>query len=295
MSLNFNPFRTQLQQVLQLLVLSQPLNSIGLQALWPEETTTNPLPTFNPIQLPQSDFANSLIGLLLLEQLLESVNTPQTKTNLSKVDNSSPANTTAVKPAPKKKALILIEGDSMSDVGFAGAKSYPKKLEAKLGNKVDFSFRARSGEQVSKQMLAEASTNAKLFDGDRKDNIVVLWGGTNDIYFGETANTAFDGLKKTAQTYKDEGFKVLVLTAAQNGYGANRDHTRKTFNDLIRNAQQPPWDEIVDIAKMPEFSDENDAVSNNRKYYADTVHLTETGNQLVSNEVEKAIQKLIDI
>lgn len=187
---------------------------------------------------------------------------------------------------------VIIEGDSLSTSN-GGSFTYADQLARRMNGQADFVFKATSGDRLAGGIGNDAAANANGFDPSRRDNVVVLWGGTNDLHGGASGQQTYDKLVQAAQKYKYKGFKVVVLTSIQ--LGANHtgeDDQRRIFNDRIR--QGGPWDAVVDVASMPEFSDTNDAAAANRQYYAaDGVHLTGAGYGLISQKVEQTLQRLL--
>ena len=205
-------------------------------------------------------------------------------------------NASATKPAGQGngKANVLIEGDSLSTFT-GGGYSYADQISKKLGGSANFTQLAKGGDMVAGGISKDAAANANKFDPNAKDNVVVLWGGTNDLFSDRSAKETYDKLAKTAQTYKDKGFKVVVLTSVQFGgpkNSAKQDQERRSYNDLIR-ANNGPWDSVVDVASLPQFSDKDDSVTNNHSIYAgDGVHLTQQGYGLISDQVQQALKAM---
>jgi lysophospholipase L1-like esterase len=190
-------------------------------------------------------------------------NTPVTETPTGTTPPVSASSSMAPLPAPTGtgtgKPQILIEGDSLSTV--AGG-SYADRMNKALKDKADVIQLAKGGDSI-KGILGQDIPQADLV--------------------------------KKAEAFKAKGWRVVVLTSAQFGGKKNsaaQDEQRRQFNDLIRNAG--PWDSLVDVASLPEFSDKDDAVTSNRKYYSgDGVHLTGEGYKLIFDQVMAAIQSVV--
>lgn len=204
-------------------------------------------------------------------------------------------------PTSSKKPLVVIEGDSLS-TSTGGSYSYADQLGKSASERYNFSFQATGGDQIGRQIKGDIDTVNGLYDAENKDNVVVLWGGTNDLHSGKSAEETFKNLQETAQSYKDKGFKVVVLTSIQldgKNDSTAEDTERKKFNDLIRNSKNgnnAPWASIVDVASLPEFSDTNNGVGDSGPYYSsDGVHLTQKGYKLISEQVDQALQALLGV
>ncbi len=192
------------------------------------------------------------------------------------------------------KPQVIIEGDSLSTGTGSGSFTYADQLAKKMGGQADFVFKATSGDRLGGGIGRDAASNANAFDNSRRDNVVVLWGGTNDLHGGASGADTYNKLVQTAQAYKDKGFKVVVLTSIQLGENHTaEDEQRLDFNNRIRNGGGP-WDSVVDVASLPQFSDRNDAAAGNRQYYAgDGTHLTAAGYGLIADQVQQALNRLL--
>lgn len=120
---------------------------------------------------------------------------------------------------------------------------------------------------------------------------------TNDLFSGASGEDTYNHLSETAQAYKDQGYKVLVLTNIQAGGSGNeaaRDEERQDLNNRIRSGG--PWDGVVDVAALPEFSDSDNSVTSNRNIYAgDGIHLAAGGYSLIADHVEAALNNLLGL
>lgn len=201
-------------------------------------------------------------------------------------------------PNSDKKPRVIIEGDSLS-TKVGDSFSYADQLNNSAGGRYDFAFEATGGDMLRHHIKNDVNGINAMHDSSRQDNVVVLWGGTNDLQSGFKADYTYEQLKDRAQKYRDQGFKVVVLTSIQlDGKlnSAEKDAERKKFNDLIRNDANAPWAKVVDVASMPEFSDTHDGVSKiGGNYSSDGIHLTQKGYGLISAEVDKALQQLLGV
>jgi len=202
-------------------------------------------------------------------------------------------------PSSESKANVVFDGDSL----MTGVEA-----NTSLGKTYTVHKQAHSGDHLATQIKAGVSNVLAKYDPNSQDNVVVLWGGTNDLVGGASSSTMFANLKAIAQQYKDKGFKVVILTNIQSGppisdeEGAGLadiaiDKKRQAFNKAIREAKDPPWDMVIDVAAMPEFSDKDNAVTNNKNYYEkgnNPIHLTGKGYQLIANKVDEGVRQLLE-
>lgn len=170
---------------------------------------------------------------------------------------------------------VVLEGDSLT-VGYG-----PRFQIMMDGEKTNVNNDAVSDETVV-QMLTQVPELSRKYKSDAKDNIMVLWAGTNDLCWGEGGDPvkAFNHLKDLAGAYSRQGFKVMVLTL-----GYTRPSTMSqanAYNALVKSAKGP-WDAVLDLTRIPTLEGllENDMV-----------HYTPVGYQKIADEVEKSLIKL---
>jgi lysophospholipase L1-like esterase len=193
---------------------------------------------------------------------------------------------------PNAKANIVLEGDSLTDTRQAGA--YSHHMAGLFPNKnATFHYRGKGGDQLRAGIKNDVAGNNSLFDKNSPNNVMVLWGGTNDLYYGASAEDSYKQLTSLVDQYKAKDWKVVVLTSIQRTGSAKEDAERQAFNRKLRQ-DGGNWDSLVDVAHLPEFSDTTNGVENNKAIYIDGVHLTRQGSKLIADKVQRAIQNVLD-
>lgn len=167
---------------------------------------------------------------------------------------------------------LVLEGDSLT-VGYG-----PWFQDMMNGEVINVSNDAISGETIQ-QMQTQVPELSRKYNPDAKDNLMVLWAGTNDLCWEEGGNPikAFENLENLASQYSKQGFKVMVLTL---GYTRPRTMPQaNAYNALIK-AAKGPWDAVLDVTQIPgiEAHLENDMV-----------HYTPSGYKKIADEVEKSL------
>ena len=110
---------------------------------------------------------------------------------------------------------VIFEGDSrtgsISSPALSNNSRYPKQVLIGLGS-------GWSGVVVSEANETVASMIPQFIDeihpyrnSNLVKDVIVLFAGTNDIAGGDSAATLFSNIKTLAQSYKNDGFKVIIV------------------------------------------------------------------------------------
>jgi lysophospholipase L1-like esterase len=204
----------------------------------------------------------------------------------------------AIPPVPivASDLNILFEGDSMT-VGFnaAGGFSYPAQLLRLLPRLYPSRRKnvATNGHTLT-QMTAEQATTDLEYDGTKAMNIMVLWGGTNDMADAiVTGTTCHTRLNTYCTSRKTTGWKIVVLTClprSAGGESAGFETERQSYNTLIRSNYASYAHALADVAAISSLGDAG--VEANAINFADRLHLTAAGHSLVAKVVRDAIATL---
>lgn len=186
---------------------------------------------------------------------------------------------------------IVYVGDSLT-LGLDGTFPYNHYITLPTYNGI-----ALNGTNVGisgwtlQQMYASAPIDVNpLFNSRAGLNVLVIWGGTNDISVsGQSPQQAFANLQAFAQRQRQLGWKVIVATMiARSGF-----NTQKTaLDNLIRQNWTQFADGLSDVAANFNLGDDN-ATTNLTYYQPDGTHLTDTGYALVGSIMQTAIEKLV--
>ncbi|MEI7425019.1 MAG: GDSL-type esterase/lipase family protein, partial [Candidatus Staskawiczbacteria bacterium] len=175
-----------------------------------------------------------------------------------------------ITPPPSISTLpsLIFDGDSLtSGNGADGGYDYPSQVQRQYnGITTVKNFGVPS--QTLQAMLTTALTRIDPeYQASRPENILTIWGGTNDLYFGsgnesDITNT-YNNLVSYVNDRKTIGYKVIVNTILpRSGYATPDTYFeahRQAYNTLIRNNWKTFADAIADVAsdsRIGDFGDE---------------------------------------
>lgn len=179
---------------------------------------------------------------------------------------------------------------------------YPSQVAALLGAPLDWRNVAIGGTDVS-QMISRAATRVDPLyrtAPQTKPQIVILWGGTNNL---SNATTTYNNIKSYCTARQTVGWKCVILTIlprTQAGISPSFETLRQSVNASLRadfptaTGESNIWtgasyaDYLVDIGSDSTIGDTGDEL--NTTYYLDKVHLTSAGYAIIADYVKKAIQ-----
>lgn len=205
-------------------------------------------------------------------------------------------------PSPAKRAICagnsLVVGQSLDST----AVPFPTTLATILGpgyEVLDTGIGGQTGAQILSGFTAQIGSH---YDAS-KSNILILWEGTNDLYFGATASQASANLVAISQAWKaiDPSNKTYVLTVLPRGNfpgtstipGAPAaqvtafETARQALNALIR-GDATHFDKVVDVAADVRIG--NFGANLHPAYYdGSSVHLDAAGYLLVAKRAAASI------
>lgn len=193
-------------------------------------------------------------------------------------------------PAPAKR--IIFDGDSLT-VGFGntGGGSYPVQLLTALG----FSGYSPRNFGVSGQTLAQMETGAvaevdSQYDPSRGINVLVVWGGTNDIILGADAATVQSRLVTYCNNRRAAGWYVIVCDIiARGNFSAPQNAIKDAVNAYIAANYSAFANAYVPLSARAELSNP----LNTSYYSADTIHLIDNGYGVVAATILPFVQAVI--
>lgn len=189
--------------------------------------------------------------------------------------------------------VVVCDGDSLTR-GFAATAGYeyPTVLAAALGSDWEirnFGVDSQTLNAMSSDAVANNDTPFATTLGTRK-NVLVAWGGTNDLYYGDSAATAISDFETYCAARKAAGFKVVACTIidrTESG-GSWTAADAATFNASVRANYATYADALCDLAADPRLDDYTDSTY----YQADGTHLKDAGYAAVAELVEAAVNSL---
>ena len=186
--------------------------------------------------------------------------------------------------------LIILEGDSLTVGGQAGATPYPKTLARNLPWEIDQRTIAASGEKLS-QMITDyaAQAEARYRPASAHRNVLVILGGTNDIQ-NESVATAYSRLQTYWALARATGYWVVAVTLpAGNPSGSVNPYNsyRNSLNTLIL-SDPSLYDAIARPDLNPNIGQDGDE-ANGTYFNADQLHLTTAGYTELATEVRAAL------
>jgi lysophospholipase L1-like esterase len=195
--------------------------------------------------------------------------------------------------APDAQTQVVFDGNSLTaGHGASPGKSYPEQVQLLLPRGYSV-INVGVPAQTTSHMMADAATHVDALIQSSARNILVAWEATNDLYFGASADDAYQRLGHYCRDRRNAGFRVIVLTLlprSEQGTPDDFETSREAVNQRIR-ADWPTFaDAIVDVAAIPELGRAGDEL--NPRYYADRVHLTDAGYAIIARSVAKAIREL---
>jgi hypothetical protein len=120
-------------------------------------------------------------------------------------------------------------------------------------------------------MLANAPANIDRLYVTGQKNVVVIWGGTNDFFFGTSVSTVYADMTSYVAARHAVGWKVIVPTMLSR---AGEETQKNSYNALIL-ANSAGADGIADFTGTPLGCD---GCSTNATWFnSDKLHPTEAG------------------
>lgn len=190
---------------------------------------------------------------------------------------------------------VICDGDSMTyGLGVAVGSTYPQQLEGLLGADWAVGDSGANSDTVA-DMSGDAATEVDAFydaSAYGADNWCVLFGGTNDLYFGASAATTESRIQTYCEDRQAVGFKVVVCTVlprSDAGTPAGFEADRQAVNTWLRANYESFADALADLAADTRIGDAGDE-EDTTYYQADLVHPNATGAGVIAQIVYDAIQ-----
>jgi lysophospholipase L1-like esterase len=204
---------------------------------------------------------------------------------------------------PQKKTKVIFFGDSITQAGVSPG-GYIKRIDSmatkeNLGNQYEFIGAGIGGNKVYDLYL-------RLEDDvlNRNPDVVIIYIGVNDVWHKQSSGTGTDPDKfekfytAIINKLKAKNSKIILCTPAAIGertdFSNQQDGDLNRYSGIIRNLAKSNNLPLVDLRQS--FLDYNKLNNPENKELGilttDRVHLNAKGNQLVADEMWKAIKSL---
>ena len=185
---------------------------------------------------------------------------------------------------------VIYLGDSLT-LGYGAEHPYSRDIVLTdwCGQKVSSTNLGISGLKIS-DMYHNSDINLNiLYNFDSALNIVVIWGGTNDIADGVSVLQTYSYLREFCQYERRLGFRVFVMTMISR---TGLEKQKNQFNDLIRNDWKKFSDGIIDVAANASIGADG-ACSDKAYFNEDGIHLNDAGYAVVCLIAQNALNNFI--
>lgn len=197
---------------------------------------------------------------------------------------------------------VIFFGDSITQAG-VNPGGYVKRIDsmARLQGKMNYDF---VGAGIGGNKIYDLYLRMEDDVLAKNPNVVVIYIGVNDVWHKASSGTGTDA-DKFAKFYqavidkiKAKNAKIILCTPAVIGEkvdGSNQqDGDLTEYSKIIRGLAQKNSLPLVDLRKaFLDYNNKNNKDNKDRGILTtDRVHLNAIGNQLVADEIWKAIQAL---
>jgi lysophospholipase L1-like esterase len=201
----------------------------------------------------------------------------------------------AIDSASLSTGFFIAEGDSIT-AGYEMpvADSWPSQMLSSLGGAGSNWYHqnlAVSGEKLTDMITDGATEVDEKWIQHRLRNILIVFGGTNDIVNGATGTEAYELLVTycLARRAAYPLVKIIVCTMLPRiQFDATMETYRETFNTNVRNNFASFSDKVADVAADSRLDDYSDTTY----YNVDGIHTNAAGNLVIADLVEAKLVTL---
>lgn len=192
--------------------------------------------------------------------------------------------------------VVWCEGDSLTfGQGSSGGLTYPVQLQTLLGTGYAVNNLGASTETLSDMITQQASLFPKLYSFHVK-RVVIIFGGTNDIFFGANGQTAYSRLVTYCNNVRALLNRPYLITASMIARGednipAGFEDNRQDFNSRLRAGWSGLVDAFYDVASDVRLGAPT-AYNNTTYFDADKTHLNNAGYALLAQGFYLALQRI---
>jgi isoamyl acetate esterase len=208
--------------------------------------------------------------------------------------------------APQKKTKVIFFGDSITELGVKRDKyvGYIIRMDSMLkGEKKDGQYEL-TGSGISANKVYDLYLRLEDDVLSKNPDVVVIYVGVNDVWHKTLLGTGTDADKfekfyqAIIKKLKDRDIKVILCTPAvvgektdmSNPLDGDLNRYSNIIRDLAKNNNLP----LVDLRqKFQEYLKANNPENKEKEVLTyDRVHMNNKGNQLLADEMWKAIKAL---
>lgn len=225
-----------------------------------------------------------------------------TESAVSDADVINLCNYAKTKWSVPDRRILVMDGDSITYGSGASdlAHSWAGLLATSLGTTNWHTINTGiSGQTIADQTagggpaewmsLAAATNEFTVGRRMQSSNVLIAWGGSNDLFYGASAASAYAALVDYCTAAQSAGFSVIVATMLDRAT-AGGSWTRaamQTFNASVRANWATFADALVDpVTENSNFDDNTSGV------FAEKIHPNDTGHALLSAMFSTAIASL---
>jgi hypothetical protein len=197
-------------------------------------------------------------------------------------------------PSAKRKTMrgqLFSAGDSLPV--YSG---YLSMLQQMLGSKWESTERGVSGHSLRGSHLRAIDYIDPFFAAYARRHVVVLWGGTNDFYYGQPQDVVRDRVQLFCNERRKAGFQTVVTTIlprSNMGTPETFEEERRRYNKWLRSQYHKFAKGLADFGGDRRIGDAGDELDTTY-YLDDSVHInTASGALLAAETVYDALRKLL--
>lgn len=186
-------------------------------------------------------------------------------------------------------ANIVCDGNSITAGGYPPSLLNNTFIQEKNCTVKNFAVSGQHTEQMQDDAVDEIDSQISV----TRLNILIAWEITNDIFFGRTAQEAYDRFKQYCLDRKAAGWRILTLSCLDREQGSAGGLTPTEYSEELIQANlltsmhwQEYCDQYVDVRKIPQFKVVD------RTFLPDGVHPNSAGNALITKAILPALKRI---
>ncbi len=207
---------------------------------------------------------------------------------------------------PQKKTKVIFFGDSITELGVKKDKytGYVLKMDSMLKEEKKNDRYELIGSGISGNKVYDLYLRLEEDVLSKNPDIVVIYVGVNDVWHKTLLGTGTDADKfekfylAILKKLKEKNIKAILCTPAVVGEKTDMtnqlDGDLNRYSNMIRDMAKSNNLPLVDLRqKFLDYNKANNPTNQEKNILTyDRVHLNEKGNQLVADEMWKAVKSL---